>query len=179
MIKIKVEKAHGDYDYGTSKFFGCPTCPEEWLTDGTVGDNDFFFCQLSAREYAQYDKEALLPTKGFIYIFLSDDENGGYIPNVRYFDGEPETIIDDFNAGFDFLGDTDAEYSIDYTGCRESDESALLCDEGGESITLLKYDPLDENMPSFLSETEKQAFFRINKADLKALDFSKVEFTIE
>ena len=37
MIGIKVEKAHGEYDPGTSKFFGAPTMPEEWLSDGTIG----------------------------------------------------------------------------------------------------------------------------------------------
>ena len=46
MIKLKVEKAYGDYDYGTSKFLGAPTMPEEWLSDGTLSDDDFFFCQI-------------------------------------------------------------------------------------------------------------------------------------
>jgi hypothetical protein len=46
MICITVEKAHGEYDPGTSKFFGSPTMPEEWLADGTINDEDFFFCQL-------------------------------------------------------------------------------------------------------------------------------------
>ena len=51
MIGIKVEKAHGEYDPGTSKFFGSPTMPEEWLSDGTIGDEDFFFCQLKLSEF--------------------------------------------------------------------------------------------------------------------------------
>ena len=57
MIGITVEKAHGEYDPGTSKFFGAPTMPEEWLSDGTIGDEDFFFCQLKLSEFKSYDKE--------------------------------------------------------------------------------------------------------------------------
>ena len=57
MIGITVEKAHGEYDPGTSKFFGSPTMPEEWLADGTIGDEDFFFCQLRISEFKSYDKD--------------------------------------------------------------------------------------------------------------------------
>ena len=71
MIGITVEKAHGEYDPGTSKFFGAPTMPEEWLSDGTINDEDFFFCQLKISEFKKFDKNGLLPQKGFIYIFLS------------------------------------------------------------------------------------------------------------
>ena len=39
MYKLKVEKAFGDYDYGTSKFLGAPTMPEGWLSDGTLSDD--------------------------------------------------------------------------------------------------------------------------------------------
>ena len=42
MFKLTVEKAHGDYDYGTSKFLGAPTMPEEWLSDDTLSDEDFW-----------------------------------------------------------------------------------------------------------------------------------------
>ena len=102
MIGIKVEKAHGEYDPGTSKFFGAPTMPEEWLTDGTVGDDDFFFCQLKLSEFKNFDGNALSDKTGFIYIFLT--RNGeDYTPNVRYCEKEPETLIDDFNAGFEIF----------------------------------------------------------------------------
>ena len=47
MVKLKVEKAYGDYDYGTSKFFGAPTMPEEWLSDGTLNDDDFLISTIS------------------------------------------------------------------------------------------------------------------------------------
>lgn len=178
MIGITVEKAHGEYDPGTSKFFGAPTMPEEWLSDGTVGDEDFFFCQLKISEFKAFDKSGLLPQMGFIYIFLSF-ENGKFIPNIRYCKDEPDTLIDDFNAGFDFLGDTDTEYSIDYFTSDSCEDGTHLLIEDGDKIILLQYDPLDDNMPSFLADTEKIAYISLPSADLKKLDFSNAEFYIK
>ena len=177
MLGITVEKAHGEYDPGTSKFFGAPTMPEEWLEDGTINDEDFFFCQLKISEFKSFDKEGLLPQKGFIYIFLSF-EDGKFIPNVRYCNSEPDTLIDDFNAGFDFLGNTDAEYSIDFFETDSHEDGTRLLVEDKENVILLQYDPLDDNMPSFLADTEQIAYLTVAKEDLKKLDFSKVEFYI-
>ncbi len=178
MIGVTVEKAHGNYDPGTSKFLGAPTMPEEWLSDGTIGDDDFFFCQLRFSEFCSFDKKNTIPQKGFLYIFLREDGDS-YIPNVCYTDTEPDTLIDDFNAGFDFLGDTSAEYSIDYFETESSADGTRLFAEEGEDIHILQYDPLDDNMPEFLSETEKIAYFTITKEELSALDFSNVRFTIK
>ena len=178
MIGITVEKAHGEYDPGTSKFFGSPTMPEEWLEDGTIGDDDFFFCQLRLSEFKNLDKNNILPESGFIYIFLTEN-NGDFVPNVRYCATEPDTIIDDFNAGFDFLGDTDTEYSIDFFEAEADTDTSAIFITDNDSITLLKYDPLDDNMPRFLSETEKIAYFTITREDLKISDFSKVSLEIK
>ena len=178
MIGITVERAHGEYDPGTSKFFGAPTMPEEWLADGTVKDEDFFFCQLKIPEFKSFDKDGLLPQKGFIYIFLSF-EDGKFIPNVRYCNNEPDTLIDDFNAGFDFLGDTDTEYSIDFFEADSCEDGTRLLSEDNGKAILLQYDPLDDNMPSFLADTEKIAYLAIDTDDLKKLDFTKAEFYIK
>ncbi len=178
MIGITVEKAHGEYDPGTSKFFGAPTMPEEWLSDGTINDEDFFFCQLKISELKKFDKDGLLPQKGFIYIFLSF-EDGKFIPNIRYCNSEPDTLIDDFNAGFDFLGDTDTEYSIDYFETDKAEDGTRLIVENDDNVILLQYDPLDDNMPSFLADTEKIAYVSIAKDNFKKLDFTKAEFYIK
>ncbi|MBO5463186.1 MAG: hypothetical protein J6A49_07725 [Clostridia bacterium] len=178
MIGITVEKAHGEYDPGTSKFFGAPTMPEEWLADGTINDEDFFFCQLKISEFKSFDKDGLLPQKGFIYIFLSFND-GKFIPNIRYCNSEPDTLIDDFNAGFDFLGDTDTEYSIDFFETESSEDGTRLLSEDNGKTVLLQYDPLDDNMPSFLADTEKIAYITVDKEELKKLDFSKAEFYIK
>lgn len=179
MIGIKVEKAHGEYDPGTSKFFGSPTMPEEWLSDGTVGDDDFFFCQLKLSEFKVLDKDNILPAKsGFIYFFLSETENG-LKPNVQYFEKEPDTLIDDFNAGFDNLGDVETEYSIDYFETDNANDGTCILVSNNDDIILLQYDPLDDEMPEFLAETEKIGCFTIRKADLEKLDFSKVTFELK
>lgn len=178
LISIVVEKAHGDYDPGTSKFFGAPTCPDEWLENGFLGDDDFFFCQLNISEFKKYDSSGLLPEKGFIFVFLSK-QGESFIPNVRYCEENPQTLIDDFNAGFEDFGDIESEYSIDFNETPdENNASALLIDEG-DAVVLLKYDPLDDNMPEFLQDTEKTAFLRLKKSDLLNLDFSNAEFCIE
>lgn len=178
MIGIKVEKAHGEYDPGTSKFFGSPTMPEEWLADGTIGDDDFFFCQLKLSEFKAFDKDNILPAKsGFIYFFLSETENG-LKPNVQYFEKEPETLIDDFNAGFDSLGDIETEFSIDYFETKETTDGTGILISDKDEIILLQYDPLDDGMPEFLAETENVACFKIEKEDLQKLDFSKVKLEL-
>ena len=178
MIGIKVEKAHGEYDPGTSKFFGSPTMPEEWLSDGTIGDDDFFFCQLKLSEFASYDKENTINHKGFIYIFLTEND-GEFIPNVRYCETEPDTLIDDFNAGFEFLGDVETEFSIDFFDTDNAEDGTRIFVENGEEITLLQYDPLDDGMPEFLADTEKIGYFTMSKEALKKLDFSDVKFEIK
>ena len=178
MVKLKVEEAHGDYDYGTSKFLGAPTMPESWLSDGTLSDDDFFFCQIKLSELREHTSCTLLPPKGFLYIFLTIQENGTFRPNVRLCEEEPDTLIDDFNYGFDFLGDTDKEYSIDFSGVSADTETELQI-EDNENYILLRYDPLDDNMPEFLQETEKQALLRISKTDLEKLDFSRVSFELK
>ncbi len=177
MIGIKVEKAHGEYDPGTSKFFGSPTMPEEWLSDGTVGDDDFFFCQLRLSEFTDYDKGNLLPKKGFIYIFLTDDK-GTFIPNVRYCETEPDTLIDDFNAGFDSYGDIETEYSIDFFETDDSTDGTRLLIENGDNIILLQYDPLDDNMPEFLGETEGIATITLPTKNLANMDFCDIEWKV-
>lgn len=178
LINIVVEKAHGDYDPGTSKFFGAPTCPDEWLENGFLGDDDFFFCQLNIAEFKKYDSSGLLPEKGFIFVFLSK-QGDGFVPNVRFCEENPQTLIDDFNAGFEDFGDIESEYSIDFKETPDGDNASALLECDGDRVTLLKYDPLDDNMPEFLQETEKTAFLKLKKSDLLKLDFSNVVFTVE
>ena len=98
---------------------------------------------------------------------------------MRDYEENPQTQIEEFNAGFEDFGDIESEYSIDFNDTPdENNASALLIDEG-DAVVLLKYDPLDDNMPEFLQDTEKTAFLRLKKSDLLNLDFSNAEFCIE
>ena len=110
--------------------------------------------------------------------YMRTFEDGTFKPNVQLTSDEPDTLIDDFNLGFDFLGNTDDEFSIDFSGESSSTETALFIDDG-ENYILLQYDPLDDNMPEFLQETEKQAIFTITKKDLENLNFSNVTFELK
>ena len=95
-IRFKVKKAKGEYDLTVSKFFGAPAIPEEWEDDFDEGV--MFFCQIRLEDIAPFDKENRLPHTGYLYIFL-DTYDGEYDlhPIVRYYDGEPEVALDDFN----------------------------------------------------------------------------------
>ena len=93
-IGITVTKAPENYDLGASKFFGTPTVPAEWVDK--FGENEMFFCQIRLSDIAELDKENKLPHTGYLYIFL-DIEYYTYKARVLYYDGEPNTVIDDFN----------------------------------------------------------------------------------
>ncbi len=178
MIGITTQFAKSENDPGTSKFFGAPTMPEEWLTDGTVADDEFYFAQMRLAEIAPYDTEHLLPETGFLYFFLAETD-GGFRANVRYFDGEPETLVDDFNEGFDLGDDTLADCSASFEETEDApDGTALLRRDGGE-IVLLQYDPLDESKPEYLADTEQVLTFRIAPDDLRAKAFDRVTVTLE
>ena len=95
-IGIRVTAAEGDYDLAASKFFGSPTVPEEWADD--FDEDILFLCQFRLADLAALDTEDRLPHTGYLYIFL-DTAEGAYQlhPIVRYYDGEPDTVLGDFN----------------------------------------------------------------------------------
>ncbi len=178
MIGITTQFAKSDNDPGTSKFFGAPTMPEEWLTDGTVADDEFYFAQFRLAEIAPHDTEHLLPETGFLYFFLAETAEG-FRANVRYFDGEPETLVDDFNEGFSLGDDTLADCSAAFAEATDAPDGTALLRRDGDEIVLLQYDPLDENKPEYLSADEKVLTFRIAPEDLRAKAFDRVTVTLE
>lgn len=101
-IGIKVAKAREGYDLGASKFFGDPTVPSEW--QDKFYNTEMFFCQIRLSDIAELDTENILPHTGYLYVFL-DTENYPYKAHVLYYDGEPDMVLDGFNADV-----TDAEH---------------------------------------------------------------------
>ena len=91
-IGISVKK--GTEDEGVSKFFGAPTVPAEWVD--SFDDELILFCQIKLEDISELDIEGKLPHAGYLYIFL-DTSNFPFRPVVRIYDGEPDTVIDDFN----------------------------------------------------------------------------------
>ncbi|MBE6707651.1 MAG: DUF1963 domain-containing protein [Ruminococcaceae bacterium] len=101
-IGIKVVKSPERYDLGASKFFGDPTVPSEW--ENKFYNTEMFFCQIRLSDIAELDTENILPHTGYLYVFL-DTESYPYEARVLYYDGEPDMVLDDFNADV-----TDAEH---------------------------------------------------------------------
>jgi len=163
-IGIKVKKAPEGYDLGASKFFGTPTIPLEWQED--FYDDEMFFCQISLADLAGLDREKRLPSTGYLYVFIHTGD-GAYDlrADVRYYDGEPQLALDDFNGVVaDYEKFTEA-YLMEFY---EADEGAdctrlfgLPSDwnyEDEPPALLMQYDPLDSDM-GFLDHLDGFIYF--------------------
>ena len=167
-IGIKVKKAHRHYDLGASKFFGTPTVPLAW--EGDFYEDEIFLCQINLADIAHLDKENRLPHTGYLYIFLHTD-GGDYNleADVRYFDGEPELAIDDFNLeveGYERFNDA---YLMEFSEVDENEVCTRLFGvpsdwnyEDEPSKLLLQFDPLDSEM-EFLDYLDGFLYFFFGK----------------
>ena len=175
-IGIHIKKADRVYDLGTSKFFGTPTVPSAWETD--FDEDEIFFCQIRLRDIAALDTENRLPHTGYLYVFLyTRNGNRDLMADVRYYDGEPEMAIDDFNAtvpGYEICNDA---WLMEFSPAEEDgDQTRLLGIPSDWNYAeapprlLLQFDPLDNpmgflrNMDGFL-----YLFFGENTSDLTAV----------
>jgi hypothetical protein len=175
-IGIKVKKAPADYDLGASKFFGTPTVPLAW--EGDFYEDEIFLCQINLADIARLDKENRLPHTGYLYIFLHTD-GGDYEleADVRYFDGEPELAIDDFNLeveGYERFNDA---YLMEFCEVDDGEACTRLLGvpsdwnyEDKPPKLLLQFDPLDSDM-EFLNHLDGFLYFFFGKDEK---DFSSV-----
>ena len=163
-IKITVKKAPEDYDLGASKFFGAPTVPAVWEED--FYDDEIFFCQIRLSDIAGLDKENRLPHTGYLYIFLHTD-GGDYDlqPDVRYWGGEGEVAIDDFNEAIEGYEDFGEAYLMEFGEADECEDCTRLFGlpsdwnyEGEPPALLMQYDPLDSEM-GFLDHLDGFLYF--------------------
>ncbi len=159
-IKIRVEKASAEYDYGRSKFFGDPTIPAAWQE--RFAEDIIFFAQIRLDELAPFDKENRLPHSGYLYFFL---DTGAYPYDVwiDYYDGEPDMLVEEFN-------DIDPEFSnltqawlMSFEECDEYDDGMKLFGlpssdvDGEDAPLLLQYDPLTDHL-GFLEHIDGHAY---------------------
>ena len=163
-IGIKVKKAEGDYDLLASKFFGEPTVPLGW--EGEFYDDEIFFCQIRLADIAHLDKDNRLPHTGYLYVFL-DTEGGDYdlVADVKYFDGEPELVLDGFNldvAGYERFNNA---YLMEFVEVDDDDACTRLFGNPSDwnyddtpPKMLLQYDPLD-NETGFLDFLDGFLYF--------------------
>lgn len=167
-IRISVKKAPQDYDLGASKFFGTPTIPLAWQED--FWDDEIFFCQIRLSDIAALDTENKLPHTGYLYIFLHTD-GGDYNleADVRYFEGEPELAVDDFNAVVDGFENFTEAYLMEFSEVDEGEACTRLLGipsdwnyENEPSKLLLQFDPLDSEM-EFLDHLDGFLYFFFGK----------------
>ena len=167
-IGIKVKRAEGRYDPGASKFFGTPTVPANYVE--SFEDDEIFFCQIRLSDIAALDTENKLPHTGYLYIFLHTD-GGDYNleADVRYFDGEPELAVDDFNAVVDGFENFTEAYPMEFSEVDEGEACTRLLGipsdwnyENEPSKLLLQFDPLDSEM-KFLDHLDGFLYFFFGK----------------
>ncbi len=159
-IKITLTKADEGYDLAASKLFGAPTVPSGW--EDRFSDDCIFFGQIRLADIAALDVHNRLPHTGYLYLFL-DTEVYPYTAWVEYADGEPTTVIDDFNALEPRFAHLTQAYTMtfaaadgDCDGTRLFGVPSSAPDEAGE--LLLQFDPLDEST-GFLEEIDGYAYF--------------------
>ena len=151
-IKIKVKKATGDYDLGCSKMLGSPTVPQEIVDE--LPAETMFLMQIRLEDIKDLDKENLLPHKGYLYVFLDvTDDIYDMHPIVKYYDGEPESIYNDFNEEIEGFENFVDDFIIEFEECEDdaTGNKLLGCagdwqfgeEEGGKLF--LQIDPLDDN----------------------------------
>ncbi|MCR5456755.1 MAG: DUF1963 domain-containing protein [Clostridiales bacterium] len=178
-IRLKISKADENHDFGTSKFLGYPVIPEEWEND--FDESELFLLQLNLEEIKDLDKDNLLPHKGYLYFFL-DVSEGVYNlkPIVRYYDGEPVNVIDDFNSVVEGFEEFVEPYVVTFEECDEKEGGTKLfgvisdqyyADEDRQ--LLLQFDPYDSDMGLFPT-FDGMLFFFFDKKD--PMNFDKVGF---
>lgn len=182
-IKIKVKKAPKKYDLAASKFFGSPAIPNEWVDD--FDEDVIFFCQIRLADIAAFDKENKLPHTGYLYIFL-DTYEGAYAlqPIVRYYGGEPNTVLEDFNLEVTDYERFNEAWLMEF---EETDDEEICTRlfgvpsdwnyEDEPPKLLMQYDPLDNDM-DFLDYLDGfiYFFFGEDEKDLRSV-YLKEEYT--
>ncbi len=160
-IKIKLQPAEGEYDYGASRFFGDPAVPNAWVD--RFAEDIIFFGQIRLSDIAELDTEGRLPHTGYLYFFL-DTAQYPYDVWVDYYDGEPDTVIEEFNECDPEFAHLNRPFMMSFESCDPHEEGNRLFGvpssgyEPDEEVPLLlQYDPLD-TYTGFLDEVDGYAY---------------------
>lgn len=171
---IRVEKEE-EANLDTSKIFGAPTFPKEFLQKHGL-DEDYYFAQINLEQIDSY----LLPKKGMLYFFFRLLEYT-FEPIVIYSDEELVEVFDDVNEIFgeyDFKDALVMKFDEDgYSGFILDEFDQEIPEADKEYFVLLKVDPLNilaDDFPIF-NNPDEEIYFMMEKEDLMKLDFSKVK----
>lgn len=180
-IAIDVRKASGQYDIAQSKFFGSPTVPHEW--EDRFHDDIIFFAQIRLADIAVLDTDNRLVHTGYLYFFLDAEmyPSDSLDMWVEYYPGEPDMVIDDFNAQSPIPSGLCDDYLMSFRYApADSDKTKLLgiCSSGTnkDKNLLLQYDPTDFSGLPFLENVSGYArvFFGEDEKDYDSVTY-KVE----
>ncbi len=176
-IRIRVHKAGENADPGASKFFGDPTIPSAW--EDKFAEHIVFIAQIRLADIAHLDTENRLPHKGYLYFFL-DSEMYPYYPMMEYYEGEPDMLLEEFNAldhEFSHLTESwEMEFfpgDEDPSGIRLFGEPAM--DIGETGALLLQYDPLVGDL-GFMDNIDGYVYFLFGEDEK---DLSQVQLLID
>ena len=168
-IAMKLREAGDLYDIASSKFFGSPTVPKEWLDQG-FDEDEIFLCQIRLEDIAPFDMEERLPHKGYLYIFLKTEEGRYNLkPIVRYYEGKPNVVIDFFNECVSEYSHLIKDYLVEFCEVEEDEACTRLFGIPSDwnysddpPALLMQFDPLD--CPAdFLSEIDGFVYFFFEK----------------
>jgi len=148
-IGIRAIPASDNCDLGSSKFFGTPTIPLQWAED--FYEDEIFFCQIRLSDIAEFDPEERLPHTGYLYVFLHTEDGCYHLSaDVRYYDGEPNCAIDDFNSEVEGYEQLTKTYLMefypaeeDFSGTRLFGVPSGWIRDEVEGRLLMQYDPLN------------------------------------
>lgn len=167
-IGIKAYLPEGEYDPLCSKFFGAPVIPMEWEND--FSDNEIFFCQIRLSDIKEIDKECRLPHKGYLYVFLEVGKSHTDMKaRVRYYEGEPRLILDDFNTVVDEYSQFNTSYLMELYEADEDECSTRLFGYPSDwqysdepPVLFMQFDPLDNEM-GFLDSIDGYLYLFFDK----------------
>ena len=181
-IGIKITPAGDLYDIKSSKFFGAPSIPKEWLDDRFTAD-EMFFCQIRLSDIAALDSENRLPHEGYLYLFLRTAKGGNNFELVlRDYKGVPNIVVDWFNEPVNGYAHLRSDYLMEFFEADEDYDGTKLFGipagwNGSENPprVLFQYNPKDSDT-GFLENFNGHLylFFGENESDL-----SQVELHLE
>lgn len=159
-IAVKIKKTENNPDPGASKFFGAPVLPAEWVD--MFSDDVIFFAQIKLSDIAEYDTDNKLPHTGYLYLFL-DIEMYPYQAMSYYYDGKPNTVIDDFNEIEPRFTHLNKDWVMSFERADDDYDAIKLFGQPSTDIEIdgelfLQFDPLCEDT-GFLDNIDGYAYF--------------------
>ncbi len=170
-----------------SKFFGSPILPQEWYDWGLIGEKEAFLCMLKMPEVGPYDIRYVLPSAGYLYFFLDMRDPEDIQPIVRYWPGEPECLVDDFNDWIDDGCDWKSCYAVEFASDDGREEGMKLLGDPAElpknglpegQVLLFQFDTRGTAI-NVLQELDGVLRFYVDWQALDRRDFDNVILQIE